>query len=178
MSAKPWQISNIPGPKTASILKSGEAVAKILKKAKRPILIVGARIVTEKVNGEPLVKYVVELAKLGIPVVATAHSRKILLEHGVKPVATMPLINITNMLKDPEWKGFDGNGGYTHAIFFGITYYLQSQMLSALKHFAPKLITISLDKEYQPNATWSFPNLSEKDWKEALEKMISSLKGG
>lgn len=178
MSVKPWQISNIPGPKTASVLKSGEAAAKIIKRAKRPILIVGARIVKETAAGEPLVKYVVELAKLGIPVVATAHSRKILLENGVKPVATMPLINITNMLKDPEWRGFDGNGGYTHAIFFGITYYLQSQMLSALKHFAPKLVTISLDKEYHPNATWSFPNLSDEEWKEALDKLVSALKGG
>ena len=38
-----------------------------------------------------------------------------------------------------------------------------------LKHAAPHTKTISLDNTYQPNATWSFANISLKDWQESLE---------
>jgi acetyl-CoA decarbonylase/synthase complex subunit epsilon len=50
-------------------------------------------------------------------------------------------------------------------------------ILSGLKNFAPNLKTMALDNTYQPNATWSFPNISAKDWLENLRDIIGNLEG-
>ena len=50
-------------------------------------------------------------------------------------------------------------------------------ILSGLKNFAPNLKTMTLDNTYQPNATWSFPNISVKDWLENLRDIIVNLEG-
>ena len=54
------------------------------------------------------------------------------------------------------------------AIIAGMPYPMEWTLLSGLKHAAPHTKTISLDNTYQPNATWSFGNLSIKDWQEHL----------
>jgi acetyl-CoA decarbonylase/synthase complex subunit epsilon len=89
----------------------------------------------------------------------------------------MGIVDIVNRLKDKEWMGIDGKGPYEVVLFLGIPYYLQSQMLATLKHFAPHAITISLDPFYQPNANWSFPNLSEEEWSKSLKEIIEGLSG-
>jgi acetyl-CoA decarbonylase/synthase complex subunit epsilon len=48
-------------------------------------------------------------------------------------------------------------------------------LLNALKHFAPSIKTVSLDKTYQPNASWSFSNLTNEDWMQNLEEIISKV---
>jgi CO dehydrogenase/acetyl-CoA synthase epsilon subunit len=50
-------------------------------------------------------------------------------------------------------------------------------ILSGLKSFARKLTTISLDRYYQPHASWSFPNISEKAWGENLSAIVKGLGG-
>jgi acetyl-CoA decarbonylase/synthase complex subunit epsilon len=48
-------------------------------------------------------------------------------------------------------------------------------MLSTLKHFAPKLKTISIDRFYHPNAQFSLENLSPEKWKEGLDALLKVL---
>jgi CO dehydrogenase/acetyl-CoA synthase epsilon subunit len=48
-------------------------------------------------------------------------------------------------------------------------------MLSALKHFAPHIKTISLTRGHQPNANQSLPNLSEKKMGEFLAEIMGAL---
>jgi hypothetical protein len=80
-------------------------------------------------------------------------------EKGVRPDREMGAIEITNLLKSPEWGGVRGEGQHDLAIFTDVLYYLEAQMLSALKHFAPHIKTISLTRGHQPNADQSLPNL-------------------
>jgi acetyl-CoA decarbonylase/synthase complex subunit epsilon len=89
----------------------------------------------------------------------------------------MPAVDIANRLVDSEWKGLDGNGQYDLAMFMGITYYMEWVLFSGLKHFGQNLKTISLDRHYQPHASWSFPNLSDEDWAQNLEVIVSKLGG-
>jgi acetyl-CoA decarbonylase/synthase complex subunit epsilon len=49
-------------------------------------------------------------------------------------------------------------------------------MLSTLKHFATHLKTVSLDRYYQPNADFSFPNLDEKTWIQNLDTVVGTLR--
>jgi acetyl-CoA decarbonylase/synthase complex subunit epsilon len=48
-------------------------------------------------------------------------------------------------------------------------------ILSCLKHFASHLKTVSIGTHYQPNASWSFPNLSVEEWESNLRTIIKEL---
>lgn len=171
----PWQYGNIFGPKVALAAK-GEVVGKMMKAAKKPVIIVGAQALEENVGDRVLLDYVVELSKnAGIPLVATAHTLKPLLERGFNPAAIMGVVEVTDRLRDPNWS-LDGKGSHDLAVLVGIRYELESQMLSTIKHFATHMKTISLDRYFHPNADWSFPNLKEKDWAENLNKLMEVFK--
>ncbi len=150
----------------------------MVKRAKRPILIVGHEAVDIDVGNEKLIDYTIRLGKMAhIPLVATAHIVGEFIKRGFPPAAWMPAVDITNRLQDPGWKGLDGKGQYDLALFTGLPIYMQWILFSTLKHFARNLKTISLDTSYQPHATWSFPNMSSKDWNENLEVILSKLGG-
>ena len=59
----------------------------------------------------------------------------------------------------------------------GLPYYMQFVILSGLKHFSTDLKTITLDRFYNPHATWSFPNISVEDWNKSFKIMIEKLGG-
>ena len=71
--------------------------------------------------------------------------------------------------------GIRREGQHDLAIFVDVLYYMEAQMLSTLKHFAPHIKTISLTKGHQPNADQSLPNLSEKKLGEFLAEVMEAL---
>jgi len=174
-TAEPWQKAEIAGPTKALVITKPEVVVAMIKKAKRPILIVGHE-ATEKEEAE-LMDYAIKLAKIGkIPLVATAHIVGKFVKKGFQPAASMPAVDIANRLVDPNWKGLDGEGQYDLAMLMGITYYMEWVIFSALKHFGgPNLKTISLDRYYHPHASWSFPNMSVENWVQNLKTIIEKL---
>lgn len=178
MAAEPWQRAEIPGPTKALVITKPEVVVAMIKRAKRPILIVGHEAKDIDLGGEKLVDYVIRLAKAtNAPVVATAHVVGEFIKRGFQSGAWMSVMDIANRLLDPEWRGLDGMGQYDLALFMGLPYYMEWVVLSSLKHFSLNLKTISLDRFYQPHATWSFPNLSPENWQSHLI-VISDRLGG
>jgi len=176
MSAEPWQKAEIPGPTKALVITKPEVVVAMVKRAKRPLFIVGHEAVDIALGEEKLIDYAIRIAKTAeTPLVATAHIVGDFVKKGFQPAAWMPAVDIANRLQDPSWKGLDGIGQYDLALFMGIPYYMEWLILSALKHFSSNLKTICLDRFYQPHATWSFPNLSHKDWDESLKLIINRL---
>jgi len=169
---KPWDIANVPGSTTAKILNSKMAI-DLIKGAKRPLLIVGADSMEIEVKGKKLLDYAVKFGKK-MPILATANVIGELLKRGFQPQGSMPLSNIIDRLRDAEWAGLDGKGPYDLVILMGINYQFESQMLSTLKHFAPNTKTISLNRGFQPNASFSFPNLRVENWGEELEKIVNA----
>ena len=177
MAAEPWQRAEVPGPLKAFTIPKPQVVVAMVKKAKRPILVAGHKVAEIELGDKLLIDYVIRLAKASnIPVVATAHTVSEFLKRGFKPAGFMPLMDIANRLVDPEWEGLDGEGPYDLALFIGLPYYMGWLVLSGLKHFS-ELTTISLERHYQPHASWSFPNLSVERWRENLESMISMWEG-
>jgi acetyl-CoA decarbonylase/synthase complex subunit epsilon len=87
----------------------------------------------------------------------------------------MSALDIGSRLSDPEWKGLDTKAQYDLAIFAGLPYPIAWTILSGLKHFAPSLKTMTLDNVYHPHASWSFSNLSIKDWIVNLRGIIENL---
>ena len=176
--AEPWQTAEIAGPKKALLILKPEVVVAMVKRAKRPILVVGHQAAEDYSENVKIIDYVIRMSKTaGIPVVATAHMITEFLKKGFQPAAWMSAMDIGNRLQDPEWKGLDGKGPYDLALFIGLPYYMEFVILSSLKHFSTNLKTISLDRFYDPHATWSFPNLSVEDWNQSFEMILSKLGG-
>jgi len=180
MGAKeePWQTAEIAGPKKALLILKPEVVVAMVKRAKRPILVVGHQAAEDYSDDAKMIDHAINMSKTAkIPVVATAHMVNEFLKKGFQPAAWMSAMDIGNRLQDPDWKGLDGKGAYDLAMFMGFPYYMEFVILSGLKHFSTNLKTISLDRFYNPHATWSFPNLSVKDWNESLKMILDKLGG-
>jgi len=175
-SIEPWQTAEIAGPKRAQVVVKPEVVSALLRRAEKPILIVGHEAAEIQLKKGKLVDYIIRVAENArIPVVATAHMQGEFLGRGFLVDSWMPVVDIANRLTDREWRGLDGKGPYDLALFVGLPYYVEWLILSGIKHFSDDLKTVSLGKHYQPHASWSFPNLSDDDWEENLEAIVREL---
>ncbi len=172
------KVNVLTGFKAAAEMKDPKALARVIKKASRPLLVVGPKALSIKIGEKLFIEYLVEIAKAGnIPVCATAHTKGKLEELGLVPDSTYDIMEIINHLKDPEWKGVKGEGNHDLVLFGGFRTDLGNQGLSTLKHFAPHLRTMTLCKFYYPNATFSLPNMrKDEDWKALLEGLVEELK--
>jgi len=178
VKAEPWQKAEIAGPKKALLMLKPEVVVAMMKRAKRPILIVGHLAAEDYSDDVKMIDYAIRMSKTaGIPVVATAHIISEFVKRDFHSAVCMTAMDIGNRLTDPEWKGLDGGGSYDLALFMGLPYYMEFVILAGLKSFSANLKTISLDRFYNPHATWSFPNLSVKDWDESFEIIVNKLGG-
>jgi acetyl-CoA decarbonylase/synthase complex subunit epsilon len=155
MSCEPWQCAEIAATKKANPITKPEVAVAMIKRAARPILVVGSNATERWMEGKQLIEYLIDFAKASkVQVVATAH------------------------MVGPEWQGLDGKGHPDLAIFVGLPYYMEALILSGLKHFAPDLRTMTLDNLYHPHASWSYPNGSLEDWANNLTVMTSKFEGG
>jgi len=168
------QTAEIAGPKKAFIVPKPEVVASMIKKAKRPLLVVGSHSVNlETGDGDFVDTAIRVMGKM--TVAATGHMVSEFLKRGVEGAYSIPLMNLGDRLRDPQWTGFDGEGQYDLVVFAGFPYYLEWLVLNGLKSFAMDLRTISLTRSYQPNASWSLGSMKEDEWKEVLDKIVSTL---
>lgn len=179
MSCEPWQCAEIAATKKANPITKPEVAVAMIKKAARPILIVGSNATERWMEGKQLIEYIIDFAKASkVPVVATAHMVGEFLKRGYEPAAFMSAMDIGNRLVDSDWQGLDGNGHPDLALFIGLPYYMEALILSGLKHFAPNLKTITLDNLYHVHATWSFPNATLEDWANNLKVMTQKFEEG
>jgi acetyl-CoA decarbonylase/synthase complex subunit epsilon len=177
LAAEPWQTAEIPGPVKALVIQKPVVVAGLMRKAQRSILVAGHLSLQRLKEGAAL-DYALEIARAGrADVVATAHMVGEVKKRGFENVYSMSAMEIAGRLQDPEWKGFDGKGRYEVALFIGLPYYMAWTILSGLKHRATHLKTVSIDKYYQPHASWSFPNLTDDAWEENLKAVRDLLRG-
>jgi acetyl-CoA decarbonylase/synthase complex subunit epsilon len=180
MSAKmlTGQTAEVSGPKKANIIPSADVAASLIKKAKRPLLVVGSESTNLKTEDGDLVDYAIRAAKYKkLTVVATAHLVGEFHRRGAKKVNSMALFVLGKYLAEEGWMGFDGKGSYDTVIFAGLPYYMEWLVESGLKNFSG-ISTISFEKSYQPNASWSLGWMSESEWKKTLDTIVSKLKEG
>jgi acetyl-CoA decarbonylase/synthase complex subunit epsilon len=179
MACEPWQCAEIAATKKANQITKPEVAVAMIKRAARPILVVGSNATERSMEDKQLIEYLIDFAKASkVPVVATAHMVSEFLKRGYEPADFMSAMDIGNRLVDPEWQGIDGKGHPDLAVFVGLPYYMESLILAGLKHFAPNLKTMTLDNVYHPHASWSFPNAGVKDWAENLKVMTSKFEEG
>ncbi|RLE44602.1 CO dehydrogenase/acetyl-CoA synthase complex subunit epsilon [Candidatus Woesearchaeota archaeon] len=172
-----WQKAEIPGPVKGFQIDEPKRLAVIIKRAKRPLIVVGYRVVKMVRDKMDIVSYLLDLAKiLGAHIVVTNTLIKNFADKGYEHVYLMPAMELIDRLRDSEWSGVDGKGGYDVVLFIGFPYYYEWLMLNGLKHFAYKRIrTVSLDPYYHPNANFSLPNLSLDKWVVFLKSLKEHL---
>jgi len=179
MSCEPWQCAEIAATKKANPITKPEVAVGLIKRAARPILVVGSNATERSMEGKLLIDYIIDFAKASnVQIVATAHMVGEFLKRGYEPADFMSAMDIGNRLVDPTWQGINGEGHPDLAMFVALPYYMESLILSGLKHFAPDLKTMTLDNLFHPHASWSYPNASPKVWAENLTVMISKFKEG
>lgn len=174
-TAEPWQRAEIPGPTKGFTIPKPDVVVALIRRAKRPILIVGHRASEEALDQAKLIDYAAEVAKAGgVPVASSGRSFAELRRRGIR-ASLMSAVEAANRLVDPSWEGLDGSGPHDLALFMGLPYYVEWVILSGIKHFS-NVKTISLGRFYQPHASWSFPNLNLEEWGKSLKAIIEGLK--
>jgi len=179
MSCEPWQCAEISATKKANPITKPEIAVAMIKKASRPLLIVGSYATERYMEGKQLIEYLIDFANASkVPVVATAHMVGEFLKRGYQPAGFMSAMDIANRLVDPKWQGLDGKGHPDLVLFVGLPYYMESLILCGLKNFAPDLKTMTLDNLFHPHASWSFPNATLEEWAANLKVMISIFNGG
>ncbi|MCW4009765.1 MAG: CO dehydrogenase/acetyl-CoA synthase complex subunit epsilon [Candidatus Bathyarchaeota archaeon] len=179
MSCEPWQCAEIAATKKANPIQKPEIAVAMIKRAVRPILVVGSNATARFMEGKPLIDFLIDFANASkVPVVATAHMVSEFLKRGYTPAGYMSAMDIGNRLVDPTWQGLDGKGHPDLAIFVGLPYYMESLILSGLKHFAPDLKTMTIDNLYHAHASWSYPNSTLEAWAENLKVMTLKFKEG
>jgi len=179
MSCEPWQCAEIASTKKATPIQKPEVAVAMIKRASRPLLIVGSNATERHMEGKPLIDYVIEFAKASkVPVLATAHMVGEFIKRGYQPAAYMNAMEIGNLVVDPSWQGIDGKGHPDLVMFVGLPYYVESLVLCGLKHFAPDLKTMTLDNLFHVHASWSFPNATLEEWAANLKVMTSKFEGG
>ena len=177
MSCEPWQCAEIAATKKANPITKPEVAVAMIKRAARPILVVGSNATERWMENKQLIDYLIDFAKASkVPVVATAHMVGEFLKRGYEPAGFMSAMDIGNRLVDPEWQGIHGKGPHDLALFVGMPYYMEALILSGLKHFAPDLRTMTIDNLYHPHASWSYPNGSLDNWANNLKVLASNFK--
>jgi len=65
-------------------MKDAKPMAAIIKKAKRPLLVIGPMALELQLDGRAFIEYLVDVAKsANVPICATAHTKKKLMELGI-----------------------------------------------------------------------------------------------
>jgi acetyl-CoA decarbonylase/synthase complex subunit epsilon len=174
------RVNVLTGFKSARLIEDPAEYANLIKKAKRPLLVVGPLLLASMDDSKLLMEYALDIAKTcNIPICATAQTKGKVVELGVKPDSVYDVVEIANALKDPDWRGVRKEGNHDLVILFGIRSDLGNQSLSTLKHFAPHLKTMTLCKHYFPHANYSLPNFKkDAKWQEFLESLIDNLRKG
>src|SRR5512137_2299731 len=134
------RVNVLTGVKSAMVLDSAPDYAALIKQAKRPLLVLGPRLLVESLGGRLLLEWALEIAKAAnLPICATAHVKGKLVPLGAKPDSEYDAVEIVNRLKDPEWQGVKKEGNHDLVIFFGFTTDFGHQTLSLLPQSAPHL---------------------------------------
>jgi acetyl-CoA decarbonylase/synthase complex subunit epsilon len=179
MSCEPWQCAEIAATKKANPIQKPEIAVAMIKRATRPLLIVGSNATQRWMEGRQLIDYLIDFANASkVPVLATAHMVGEFIKRGYTPAAFMTAMDIGQRVVDPTWEGLDGKGHPDLVMFVGLPYYMEALILSGLKHFAPDLKTMTIDNLYHAHASWSFPNASLEEWASNLKVMTSKFENG
>jgi len=172
-----YKVNVLTGSKGARIITEPEEAARIIDKAKTPLYVFGAEVIDTPVGDKLLIDYALQIAQSrDIPICATAHVKRKMLELQVTPDSVYDIIEIVHFLKDKDWTGVRGQGQHDLVLFTGVRCDLAERGLATLKHFAPHLKTFAICRRSHPNADYAVPIIAKGGkWQEYLAALVKTL---
>lgn len=167
--------AEVPGTRRAAIIEKPEIAVELLKQSERTLLICGDG-VSMALSKRLLLDYILDVAEAVNAHVATSSTAYAKIKGRVPNTSWIPPIEVAYRISDIEWMGLDGKGPYKTVVVVGLPYYMAWLILTGLKNFAQSVKTISLDRFYQPNASWSLRNMNVNEWEQFLEALVDKLK--
>ena len=132
---EPFQPAMQGGTSTATPIEKPAVLAALVRRAKRPLLVVGHRALVAGGDGEHAIDLLARAAlKAGWPVVATGDTGPALAARGIEPALCISAMNLGQRLADPAWTGVDGAGPHDVVFLAGLSYALEWTLLSGLRH--------------------------------------------
>ncbi len=167
--ARPWYRSDIQGYHRAKAVDATTAV-KIIKNSEKPAFVVGELIVRDGEAVE-LLKEILKKLRNHALIATTPNAYREFSEFNVYYVN---VVDAANLIISQDWKGLDGYGKPDLIVILGMFHVLMEQTLSTIRNFSD-IKSLAIDRFFQNNATYSFPNLTRKEWLNYLRKLSDSL---
>ena len=164
MKGEAWLRAENPATIRATLLEKPAVAAKLLLRARSPVMIVGHEATPAGLDT------VVRMARAtGAPVVATGGVSAELSGKGFTPSLVMSAMEAGDRLGDPGWEPGPGRSPPDYAFILGIPWAISSVVEAGLASFArDHLKLVSLDRLYHPHCDLSLPNQTAEEWEAAL----------
>ena len=175
MKGEAWLRAETPAVVRATLIEKPVVAAKLLKRAKSPVFVVGH----EAVEGEgslipDLVARIVNAT--GAPVIATGGVSGVLGRKGIRDPLVLSAMEAGDRLLDPAWRPAPGRDPPDYAFFLGVPYAIASVIEAGLASFAKDhLKLVSLDRLYHPHCDLSLTNQTREEWEKNLEAIAKEV---
>jgi CO dehydrogenase/acetyl-CoA synthase complex epsilon subunit len=173
-----WLRAETPAIVRATLVEKPGVAAKLLRRAKSPVIVVGHEAAGGK--GSKILDSLIRIAKaVDAPVIATGGVSTELARRGLSPLAVMSAMEAGDRLGDPVWAPAPGRNPPDYAFLLGIPYPMASVIEAGLASFAgDHLKIISLDRLYHPHCDLSLPNQTREEWEENLRAIAKEVEKG
>ena len=177
MKGEAWLRAENPATVRAVILEKPAVAAKLLKRAKSPVMVVGHEAGGE---GPGILDPVARIARAtGAVVLATGGVSAGLAKRGFTGGKVMSAMEAGDRLLDPAWEPGPGRSPPDYAFFLGIPYPIASVIEAGLASFARgRLKIVALDRRYHPHCDLSLPNQTREEWQVALGAIAKEVERG
>ncbi|MDD1667457.1 MAG: hypothetical protein LUO96_03220 [Methanomicrobiales archaeon] len=174
MKGEAWLRAENPATVRAALLEKPPVAAKLLRRAKSPVIILGHEASVAVLDA------VVRMARAtGAPVVATGGISAELARKGFTPSLVMSAMEAGDRLRDPSWEPVPGRSPPDYAFFLGIPYSISSVIEAGLASFARgHLRMVSLDRLFHPHCDLSLPNQTREEWEAMLAAIAREVEKG
>ncbi len=164
-----WLRAETPAIVRATIIEKPVVAARLLKRAKSPVIVVGHE--AAEGDGSGILDLIARVAlATGAPVVATGGISGELGKKGVRGSIVLSAMEAGDRLLDPGWRPAPYRDPPDYAFIIGVPFTIASVIEAGLASFARgHLKLVSLDRLYHPHCDLSLPNQSREEWEKNLE---------
>ncbi|MDD1659248.1 MAG: hypothetical protein LUP92_03270 [Methanomicrobiales archaeon] len=175
MKGEAWLRAETPAIVRATLIEKPGVAAKLLKRAKSPVIVVGHE--AAEGDGSGILDSIARIAQAtGAPVVATGGVSAELGRKGLKASLLLSAMEAGDRLLDPAWRPVPVRKPPDYAFILGVPFAIASVIEAGLASFArDHLKIVSLDRLYHPHCDLSLPNQSREEWEKNLDAIAREV---
>ena len=175
MKGEAWLKAETPAIVRATLIEKPVVAAKLLKRAKSPVIVIGHE--AAEGDGSGILDPIARIAQsTGAPVVATGGVSGVLGKKGIRASLVLSAMEAGDRLLDPAWRPTPDRAPPDYAFILGVPFAIASVIEAGLASFArDHLKIVSLDRLYHPHCDLSLPNQSREEWAKNLDAIAREV---